>query len=283
MQFLLDTGILLRLVNREAESHSVIRAAVRRIKANGDITVTSVQNACEFWNVSTRPVESRGGFGLTSDEARRRLSVIERIATILPYPSGLYSRWKQLVISHGVKGVQVHDAKIAALMQQYNIDRIVTLNPSDFGYGIRTSLRSRPNSLWRRRDTLISITSHIPTSHFPQHSHLDFTRIRPLVFSSRRHAGAQRMIQDPPPGPVVLTARHFQKCAEDKKNYSSPLYSGERRGERLRCATDVRAPHPSSPLCTGERGMGAQARCIPAKSDATRKVSGGQPGSPGEG
>lgn len=132
MQYLLDTGILLRLVNREAEMHQVIRQAVRRIKTDGHVTVTLVQNISEFWNVCTRPTESRGGFGLTIDETSHRLNVIERISTVLPYPPDLYAHWKQLVITRQVQGVQVHDAKIAAAAMLYGVDRLLTLNPKDF-------------------------------------------------------------------------------------------------------------------------------------------------------
>ena len=75
MRHLLDTGILLRLVNREAVLHGRIREAVRSLKAHGHESVTTPQNLGEFWNVCTRPQEARGGLGLTGDEARRRLSV----------------------------------------------------------------------------------------------------------------------------------------------------------------------------------------------------------------
>jgi hypothetical protein len=55
MPCLLDTGILLRVVNRQDALHEVTRLAVRMLKIRGDETVTTLQNISEFWNVCTRP------------------------------------------------------------------------------------------------------------------------------------------------------------------------------------------------------------------------------------
>lgn len=132
MRYLLDTGILLRLVNREAAMHGEIRRAVRLLKTQGHLVVTTFQNVREFWNVCTRPLESRGGLALTLDETRRRLRTIERIAAILPDSVETYACWKDLVLVHGVRGVQVHDAKLVAVMIVYRMTHLLTLNPADF-------------------------------------------------------------------------------------------------------------------------------------------------------
>jgi predicted nucleic acid-binding protein len=132
MRYLLDTGILLRLVNRQAAMHDEVRRSVRALKARGDSVVTAFQNLSEFWNVCTRPPEARGGLGLTGDESARRLRTIERIAPLLPDSDLAYQRWKDLVLAHGVRGVQVHDAKLAALMGVHGVTHILTLNPRDF-------------------------------------------------------------------------------------------------------------------------------------------------------
>ena len=132
MRYLLDTGILLRLVNRQAAAHAEIRAAVRALKAGGNEVVTTFQNMSEFWNVCTRPIEARGGLGLSLEETRRRLRTIERIANVLHDSSEAYARWKELVVAHAVRGVQVHDAKLVALMGLSGITHILTLNPGDF-------------------------------------------------------------------------------------------------------------------------------------------------------
>jgi predicted nucleic acid-binding protein len=132
MRYLLDTGVLLRLLNRQAPEHSGVRAAVRQLKSQGHECATTLQNLCEFWNVCTRPESARGGLGLTFDEARRRLRTIERIALIVADSPHTYSRWKQLVEQLQVRGVQVHDARLAALMDVHGIRHLLTLNPQDF-------------------------------------------------------------------------------------------------------------------------------------------------------
>jgi len=132
MRHLLDTGILLRLLNRQADAHESIRAAVRQLKSKGHECTTTLQNVCEFWNVCTRPESARGGLGLTFDETRRRLRTIERIATILPDSPQTYPRWKQLADQHQIQGVQVHDTRLVALMDVHGVRHLMTLNPGDF-------------------------------------------------------------------------------------------------------------------------------------------------------
>jgi hypothetical protein len=79
MLVLVDSGVLLRLLERTDPQHGVIRGAVRALRGRGDRLVTAPQNAAEFWNVCTRPVTARGGFGLSIADTDRRLRVVERL------------------------------------------------------------------------------------------------------------------------------------------------------------------------------------------------------------
>jgi predicted nucleic acid-binding protein len=132
MQYLLDTGILLRLLNRNADQHAETRAAVRLLKQQRHECLTTLQNLCEFWSVCTRPTTARGGLGLSVAATQRRLDAVERLTTILPDSPDTFRHWKTLVATHGVSGVQAHDARLVALMEVHNITSLVTLNPSDF-------------------------------------------------------------------------------------------------------------------------------------------------------
>lgn len=132
MQYLLDSGILLRVVNRDDSSHSLVRAAIRRLKADGHATTSSPQNLAEFWNVCTRPATARGGLGLSVAETGSRLRLAERIAPVIPDSPNTYTEWKRLVHAYGVMGVQVHDARLVAFMLMHGMKHILTLNVDDF-------------------------------------------------------------------------------------------------------------------------------------------------------
>lgn len=65
-------------------------------------------------------------------ETHKRLRLLERFITVLREPSSAYPNWKRIVVTHGVSGRQVHDARLVALMNAYRITRILTLNDADF-------------------------------------------------------------------------------------------------------------------------------------------------------
>jgi predicted nucleic acid-binding protein len=132
MLVLLDTGILLRLANRADALHGVVRAAVRALKCRAETLVTASQNIAEFWNVCTRPATARGGFGLSIAETAKKLRLVERLVRVLPDTPASYPLWKQFVIAHSVSGVQVHDARLVALMTAQGVTHLLTLNAPDF-------------------------------------------------------------------------------------------------------------------------------------------------------
>jgi predicted nucleic acid-binding protein len=132
MVIVLDTGILLRLVDRNDPLHGSVRAAVRALKVRGDGLATTAQNIAEFWNVCTRPASARGGLGLSVAETDHRLRLLERIIRLIPDSAAAYPIWRGLVVSLGIQGVQVHDARLAALMQAHGTTHIPTLNVADF-------------------------------------------------------------------------------------------------------------------------------------------------------
>lgn len=132
MRYLVDSNILLRLLQRNDPHHSTIRQAVRNLLAHGVELCCAPQNIVELWNVSTRPATARGGFGLTTAETDRRVRLIERVFTILDETPAVYPEWRRLVMQYSVAGVQVHDAKIVAVMNVHAVTHVLTLNGGDF-------------------------------------------------------------------------------------------------------------------------------------------------------
>jgi predicted nucleic acid-binding protein len=132
MRVLLDSGILLRLVNRGDLLHGDVRAALRALKQRADMLVTASQNVAEFWNVCTRPATARGGLGYSIAETAKKLRLVERLVQVLPDTPAAFPIWKQLLVTHAVSGVQVHDARLVALMTAQGITHVLTLNVADF-------------------------------------------------------------------------------------------------------------------------------------------------------
>ena len=131
MIYLVDTNVILRFADRSHPLHITIRTAIRRLRSEGHQLQIAPQNCVEFWNVATRPID-KNGFGLTPIEADRLLRLIERLFPILVDLPAIYTEWRRLVVTFGVSGVQVHDARLVAVMKANNITHILTLNATDF-------------------------------------------------------------------------------------------------------------------------------------------------------
>src|SRR5262249_45457786 len=123
---------LLRLMDQSDPLHEISRQAIRSFTAKGHTFVTSLQNIGEFWNVCTRPCSARGGYGLSTQETRKRRDILERAFPVLTDSEGSYPLWRDLLDSYDIRGVQVHDARLVALMQSHGLTDILTFNASDF-------------------------------------------------------------------------------------------------------------------------------------------------------
>ena len=128
---LADTNIFLRLAKRDDLQHTLVTAAIDRLIEQGAEICYTPQNVVEFWNVFTRPKE-RNGFGLTPAEANAQAALLENRFTLLPENERIHPAWRELVVSHSVSGVQVHDARLVAAMRVHEISHLLTLNRADF-------------------------------------------------------------------------------------------------------------------------------------------------------
>ena len=97
----------------------------------GETVCFTPQNIVEFWNVCTRPLD-RNGLGLSPQEAEAAAARLEALLKLLPDNPSIYPEWRRLVATYNVSGVQVHDARLVAVMNVYDVDNIVTFNGRDF-------------------------------------------------------------------------------------------------------------------------------------------------------
>ena len=131
LSYLVDTNILLRISRPDDPDYGQIGVTLEELEKQNAQLCFSLQNIAEFWNVCTRPSE-RNGYGLSTAETNRRVEFVERTMTFLPDNDRVYSARRTLVTLHNVRGVQVHDARLAAIALVYGVTRILTLNPADF-------------------------------------------------------------------------------------------------------------------------------------------------------
>jgi predicted nucleic acid-binding protein len=144
MQYLVDTGIWLRLFDRSDAEHPTILHAMRYLRSSGHTLATCPQNIGEFWNVSTRPPSARGGYGQSVSRTERRVQFIERTSAILAESPAVYRAWRQLLTAYNIEGVAVHDARLVAMMQTAGISHVLTLNARDFArYAAVTAITPR--------------------------------------------------------------------------------------------------------------------------------------------
>lgn len=128
---LLDSNIPLRISKSDDPQHSAISGALHAMVGQGVRLCFTSQTLGEFWNASTRPFD-KNGFGLTIAEADRLARVIERDFEFLPDSKEVHERRRSLPVANNIRGVQVHDARLAASMYVHGVGQLMTLNVRDF-------------------------------------------------------------------------------------------------------------------------------------------------------
>jgi predicted nucleic acid-binding protein len=129
--YLVDTNVLLRLAQPDSPEHKSIQQCAEVLWARGAELFYTSQNLVEFWNVCTRPA-NRNGFGFSISEADERASLIEAKLNFAADSEATHREWRRLVVTEGVSGVQVHDARLVAAMHVHRIGNLLTLNVQDF-------------------------------------------------------------------------------------------------------------------------------------------------------
>jgi predicted nucleic acid-binding protein len=131
MSTLVDTNVLLRRTQPDHESHALAIESVALLIESGEPVYFTPQIISEFWNVATRP-QANNGLGFSVALAAGEVGKIEQALILLPDSPATYAEWKRLVLTHGVIGVKVHDARLVAAMNVHGVGRILTFNTGDF-------------------------------------------------------------------------------------------------------------------------------------------------------
>ena len=131
MSYLLDTNILLRSVDSRHSMYPIATQAITCLREQDEQMYITPQNIIEFWNVATRPKEKNGlGYSLIATQ-----SEVTRLKSLFPLlldTSKVFTQWERLVNRYQVKGVNVHDARLVAVMLVYGLESILTFNVDDF-------------------------------------------------------------------------------------------------------------------------------------------------------
>lgn len=132
MATLLDTGILLRLVDKKDSLHALVEQAVDILIARQEDLVITTQNIAELWNVATRPMVNNGLALSPIEVAKLYEDTIEPICAILVETKFLPAVLRRLLTQYNAIGKHVHDARLVAMMLAWQVENLLTLNERDF-------------------------------------------------------------------------------------------------------------------------------------------------------
>ncbi|MEH2025933.1 type II toxin-antitoxin system VapC family toxin [Nostoc sp.] len=111
MSYLVDTNILLRLVQKNSPMHSDTQKAILVLKRQGELLYIIPQNLIEFWAVATRPINSNG-LGLSTAQAVQETEKLKKIFILYLDTPAIFGEWEYLIVKYQVMGKQVHDARL---------------------------------------------------------------------------------------------------------------------------------------------------------------------------
>ncbi len=129
--YLLDTNIILRTVQTAAPNHTAAVEAIATILNNSDNIFITPQILIEFWAVATRPVEANG-LGWSPALVEEEIEQLRQQFPMLDDTPDVFLNWLQLVKQQTVQGKKVHDTRLVAVMQTYDVTHLLTFNVDDF-------------------------------------------------------------------------------------------------------------------------------------------------------
>ncbi|WP_459556200.1 type II toxin-antitoxin system VapC family toxin [Lacunimicrobium album] len=130
MNILVDTNVLLRIVETSASDHEVAIHSTKILDKTHTLVIVP-QVGYEFWSVATR-TKAANGLELSSSEADQKLEEMLVFFTLIDDERGIFHRWWDCVRTLEIKGVQSYDARLVAAMKRHQITHILTFNDAHF-------------------------------------------------------------------------------------------------------------------------------------------------------
>src|SRR3954470_19434276 len=116
MSVLVDTGILLRLINENDPRHADVERAFNALIIRQEDLLITTQNIAELWNVATRPTANNGLALSSAAIAKLYDATIEPVCAVMVETKFLPVVLRRLLIQYNTVGKQVHDARLVAMM-----------------------------------------------------------------------------------------------------------------------------------------------------------------------
>lgn len=133
-RYLLDTNVLLRVLQTESAQHDEAASALAVLLSREDELCIAPQVMVEFWCAATRPVEVNG-LGIEPSFLTTYVAGLLADFAVLEDDESIFPRWLELVSLHSVRGKKTHDARLVAVMKAHAVENLLTFNVDDFaGY-----------------------------------------------------------------------------------------------------------------------------------------------------
>lgn len=130
MLVVVDTNVLLRVIEPGHPQHDVAAASLRSIRARGHELCLLVQISYEFWLVATSSVEF-GGLGMTAEEAEAELTQLgPPLFRLFRDEKTLNDQYRDYV--NNLAGKKDYDTRLVAEMQRHGLRNLLTFNLADF-------------------------------------------------------------------------------------------------------------------------------------------------------
>lgn len=130
MTVLLDTNILVRLMQPQHPHTQIAKRAIQLLKSRNETLFIVQQNIVEFWAVTTRAIAANG-LAFTTEQTAAEVNALRMFFVLAP-ELPLQDVWQRLVVDHRVEGRSAHDARLVAAMLVHGIESLLTFNVQDF-------------------------------------------------------------------------------------------------------------------------------------------------------